>query len=71
MKKRVSAFPTNALQNLGLLLAFVLLMAANGFTGDRPVLATVLVFVFSLSYLLASVVTRRARLLYATMLLGT
>ncbi len=71
MKKRVSAFPTNALQNMGLLLAFVLLMAANGFTGDRPVLAAVLVFVFSLSYLLASVVTRRARLLYATMLLGT
>ncbi|HDZ45079.1 MAG TPA: hypothetical protein ENH80_14195 [Phycisphaerae bacterium] len=70
MKKRLSAFPANILQNLGLLLAFVLLMAANGFTGDRPVLTTVLVFVFSLSYLVASAVTRRASFLYGTMLLG-
>ncbi len=70
VKKRLSAFPAKALQNLGLLIAFVLLLAASGFVVERPVLTAVLVFVFSLPYLVVSVATKRASFLYATMLLG-
>ena len=64
------AFPAKVLQLLGLLIGFVLLVAASGFAGTHPVLTAVLVFVFSLPYLLAAVATRQAHFLYATMLLG-
>ncbi|NIA22519.1 MAG: hypothetical protein GWP05_11285, partial [Anaerolineaceae bacterium] len=70
VKRRLTEFPVAALQHLGLLIAFVLLMAATGFAGAHPVLTPLLVFVFSIPYLVASVVTRRAGFLYATMLLG-
>ncbi|KKL53683.1 hypothetical protein LCGC14_2272990, partial [marine sediment metagenome] len=70
VKRKLSAFPAKALQHLGLLIAFVLIVAAGTFTVERPVLASVLIFAFSLGYLVASVVTRRASFLYGTMLLG-
>ncbi len=70
VKKRLSAFPAKALQHLGLLIAFVLLLAASGFVVERPVLTALLVFIFSLPYLVVSVATKRASFLYATMLLG-
>jgi nitrate/TMAO reductase-like tetraheme cytochrome c subunit len=53
-----------------LLLAFTLLMAGTGFVTERPALAAILVFLFSLPYLGASVATKQAHFLYATMLLG-
>ncbi|KKL19727.1 hypothetical protein LCGC14_2462560, partial [marine sediment metagenome] len=70
VKRRLTAFPSRVLQHLGLLIAFVLLMAANEFAAEHPVLTAVLVFAFSLPYLIASIVSGRANLLYATMLLG-
>jgi nitrate/TMAO reductase-like tetraheme cytochrome c subunit len=68
--RRLLAFPSEALRHLGLLIAFVLIVAANGFAASHPVLTSVLVFLFSLPYLAASLVTKRASFLYATMLLG-
>lgn len=70
MRRKLAAFPSGALQHLSLLIAFVLLIAAKGFAADHPPLAAGLVFIFSLPYLVAAVVTRRAHFLYATMLLG-
>jgi len=52
------------------LIAFVLLVAANEFATSHAALVAILVFIFSLAYLPASVVARRANLLYGTMLLG-
>jgi len=68
--RRLTAFPAEALQHLGLLIALVLVIAAKDFAGERPGLTAGLVFAFSLPYLMAAVVTRRAHFLYATMLLG-
>jgi len=68
--RRLTAFPAEALQHLGLLIALVLLIAAKDFAGERPGLAAGLVFAFSLPYLMAAVATQRAHFLYATMLLG-
>ena len=70
MRRKLSKFPGEAIQHLGLLIAFVLLVAAHEFAATHPALTAILVFVFSLPYLGASVVTRRANFLYATMLLG-
>ncbi len=70
VKRILSAFPAATLQHLGLLIAFVLLVAAHGFAAAHPALASILIFVFSLPYLVASLVTKRANFLYATMLLG-
>lgn len=70
IKRLLSAFPAATLQHLGLFIAFVLLVSANEFTAAHPGLASGLIFVFSLPYLLASLVTKRASFLYAMMLLG-
>ena len=70
IKRLLSAFPAATLQHLGLVIAFVLLVSAHGFAAEHPGLASILIFVFSLPYLLASLVTKRASFLYATMLLG-
>ena len=70
MKRKLSAFPAVALQHLGLVIAFALLVAAKDFTYGHPALAAILVFVFSLPYLAASLVTKRANFLYGTLLLG-
>ncbi len=70
IKRLLSAFPAATLQHVGLFIAFVLLLAAYGFAAERPALASILIFVFSIPYLVASLVTRRASFLYATMLLG-
>ncbi|NQT52830.1 hypothetical protein HQ576_12300, partial [bacterium] len=70
MKSRLAALPTEALQHLGLLIAFVLLLSASGFATTHPGLAAGLVFIFSCLYLVASVVSVRPHLLYPTMLLG-
>jgi nitrate/TMAO reductase-like tetraheme cytochrome c subunit len=58
------------LQHLSLLIGLVLLIAAKGFIVVHPALAAVLVFVFSLPYLVVAVVSRRAYFLYGTMLFG-
>lgn len=70
LRRKLAAFPADGLQLLALLIAFVLLLAAKDFAARRPVLTAVLVFIFSLPYLAASVATQRAHFLYATMLLG-
>jgi len=70
VRNRLAAFPAEALQHLGLLIAFILLLAASGFATAQPALAAVLVLVFSCFYLAASVATARSHFLYPTMLLG-
>lgn len=70
MKKRLSALCAEMPQRLGLLVAFLLLVAARGHAVEHPALDAALIFGFSLPYLLAAVVTRRGHFLYATMLLG-
>ena len=70
MKRKLIASSGDLLQNLGLLTAFVLLISASEFAVAHPALMSVLVFIFSLPYLIAAVVSRRASFLYATMLLG-
>lgn len=70
MKSTLPKVSTAALHGLVLLLMFALLIGGTGFAAARPTLAALLVFLFSLPYLAASVVTKRAHFLYATMLLG-
>jgi len=70
VRRRLVAFPAEVLQHLGLLIAFVLLVAAREFAAAHPALAAILIFVFSCPYLVASLATRRAHFLYGTMLLG-
>ncbi len=70
MKGRLPKVSAEALHGLVLLIAFTLLMAGTGFVTDRPALAAILVFLFSLPYLAASIVTKQAHFLYATKLLG-
>jgi hypothetical protein len=70
VKRKLLTFPAEVLQHLGLFIAFVLLVAANEFAAAHPALTAILVFIFSLPYLVASVASRRASFLYATMLLG-
>ena len=70
VRRILSSFPSIALQHLGLFIAFVLVLAAHEFAATHPALTAILVFIFSLPYLLASIVTRRASFLYGTMLLG-
>jgi hypothetical protein len=50
------------------LIAFVLIVACTEFNSAHPFLTAGLVFIFSLGYLFASVVTRRAGFLYGAML---
>ena len=63
-------FPAEFLHRLGLLIAFVLIMASTEFNSRHPFLTSGLVFSFSLGYLFASVITRRAGFLYGMMLFG-
>ncbi|MBC8470912.1 MAG: NapC/NirT family cytochrome c [Planctomycetes bacterium] len=67
-RRRLSVFPAEALHRLGLLIAFVLIVASREFNSTHPFLTAGLVFIFSLGYLFASVITRRAGLLYGAML---
>ena len=69
-RRRLPVFPAEFLHRLGLLIAFVLLVAAGEFSSAHSGLTAGLVFVFSLGYLIASVRTRRAGFLYGTMLFG-
>ncbi|MHC4532467.1 MAG: hypothetical protein ACYS6K_00795, partial [Planctomycetota bacterium] len=59
-RRRLSVFPAEPLHRLGLLIAFVLIVASREFNSTHPFLAAGLVFIFSLGYLSASVITRRA-----------
>jgi len=70
VRNRLATFPAEALQHLGLLIAFILLLAGSGFATAQPGLAAGLVFVFSCFYLVASIATLRPHFLYPTMLLG-
>ena len=71
MKSRLlSVLQTEVLQGIGLLLVLILLLAAQGFSAAQPALTAALVFLFSVPYLVAAIVTRRAHFLYAAMLLG-
>jgi len=70
VRNRLATFPAEALQHLGLLIAFILLLAGSGFATAQPALAAGLVFVFSCFYLVAATTTARAHFLYPTMLLG-
>ena len=70
MKSRLPSISAEALHGLALLLTFALLVAGTGFAVAQPALAALLVFLFSLPYLPAAIITRRAHFLYATMLLG-
>lgn len=67
-RRRLSVFPAEALHKLGLLIAFVLIVAATEFNATHPYLCAGLVFIFSLGYLFASVTTRRAGFLSGAML---
>lgn len=69
-RRRLAVFPAEPLHRLGLLIAFVLIVACTEFNAAHPFLTAGLVFVFSLGYLFASVITRRAGFLYGTMLFG-
>ena len=69
-RRRLSVCPAEYLHRLGLLIAFVLLVAAGEFSSTHSALTAGLVFVFSLGYLVASIMTRRAGFLYGTMLFG-
>ena len=53
---------------MGVLIAFVLIMASAEFNSTHPFLTAGLVFLFSLGYYFASVSTRRAGFLYGAML---
>ena len=70
MKKVLAKLPGEGLQHLSLLVCLVLIVAAKDFILEQPAISALVVFLFSLPYLAASVFTRRAHLLYATMLLG-
>ena len=70
MRRRSPAFAAKSLQLFGLLVAFVLLVAAKDFASAHPALSALLVFVFSLPYLGAALVTKQAHFLYGLMLLG-
>ncbi len=67
-RRRLSVFPAEPLHRLGLLIAFVLIMASTEFISTHSFLTGGLVFIFSLGYLFASVITRRAGFLYGAML---
>jgi len=67
-RRRLSVFPTGPLHLLGLLIAFVLIVASTEFNATHPYLTATLVFIFSLGYLAASVITRRAGFLCGAML---
>ncbi len=70
VKNRILSLQSELLQHAGLLMTFVLLVAAKDFALTRPSLAAGLVFVFCVSYLVAAIATKRAHFLYSTMLLG-
>jgi nitrate/TMAO reductase-like tetraheme cytochrome c subunit len=67
-RRRLSVFPAEPLHRLGVLIAFVLIVACTEFNSAHPFLTAGLVFIFSLGYLFASVTTRRAGFLYGAML---
>ncbi|MFC1635148.1 NapC/NirT family cytochrome c [Planctomycetota bacterium] len=67
-RRRLSVFPAEPLHRLGVLIAFVLIVASTEFISTHPFLTAGLVFIFSLGYLFASVTTRRAGFLYGAML---
>ena len=67
-RRRLSVFPAEPLHRLGLLIAFVLIVACKEFNSAHPFLTAGLVFIFALGYLFASVITRRASFLYGAML---
>ena len=67
-RRRLSVFPAELLHRLGLLIAFVLIVASTEFISTHSFLTAGLVFIFSLGYLFASVITRRAGFLYGAML---
>ena len=67
-RRRLSVFPAELLHRLGVLIAFVLIVASTEFISTHSFLTAGLVFIFSLGYLFASVTTRRAGFLYGAML---
>ncbi len=67
-RRRLSVFPAEALHRLGVFIAFVLIVASTEFISTHSFLTAGLVFIFSLGYLFASVITRRAGFLYGAML---
>ncbi|MFC1761369.1 ammonia-forming cytochrome c nitrite reductase subunit c552 [Planctomycetota bacterium] len=67
-RRRLSVFPAELLHRLGVLIAFVLIVASTEFNAAHPFLTAALVFVFSLGYFFASGITRRADFLYGAML---
>jgi nitrate/TMAO reductase-like tetraheme cytochrome c subunit len=67
-RRRLSVFPAESLHRLGLLIAFVLIVACTEFNSTHSFLTAGLVFIFALGYLFASVITRRAGFLYGAML---
>jgi len=58
------------LQHFGMLIAFGLLLGATDFIAEHLGLAAVLIFLFSLPYLVASIAGKRAGFLYGAMLFG-
>ncbi|MHC4116546.1 MAG: NapC/NirT family cytochrome c, partial [Planctomycetota bacterium] len=67
-RRRLSVFPAEPLHRLGMLIAFVLIVACTKFNSTHSFMTAGLVFIFSLGYLFASVTTRRAGFLYGAML---
>ncbi|MGB2863465.1 MAG: hypothetical protein WBC05_09090 [Sedimentisphaerales bacterium] len=67
-RRRLSVFPAEPLHRLGVFIAFVLVVASTEFNSTHPFLTAGLVFIFSLGYYFASVITRRAGFLYGAML---
>jgi nitrate/TMAO reductase-like tetraheme cytochrome c subunit len=67
-RQRLSVFPAELLHRVGLLIAFVLIVASREFNSTHPFLTAALVFIFSLGYLFASVTTQRSGFLYGALL---
>ena len=67
-RRRLSVFPAELLHRLGVVIAFVLIVASTEFNSAHSFLTAGLVFIFSLGYFFASVTTRRAGFLYGAML---
>jgi len=67
-RRRLSVFPAEPLHRLGVFIAFVLIVASTEFISTHSFLTAALVFIFSLGYYSASVITRRAGFLYGAML---
>ncbi|NOY82030.1 MAG: hypothetical protein GXP31_13620 [Kiritimatiellaeota bacterium] len=70
MREKLARLPAEVLQHLSLLIALLLLVAAKDFIANAPALSSGVIFLFTLPFLAAAILARKAHFLYAAMLLG-